>query len=63
MSVAAGLTYDIPGYKADNTWVTGVIGIRGKLTDRIGVSVAYTAVSSKQNAKQDGVTAGVTFGF
>ena len=63
VSVAAGLTYDIPGYKADNTWVTGVIGIRGKLTDRIGVSVAYTAVSSKQNAKQDGVTAGVTFGF
>ena len=63
VSVASGLTYDIPGYKADNTWVTGTIGIRGRLTDRIGVAVAYSTVSSKQNVKQDGVTAGVSFGF
>lgn len=63
VSVAAGLSYDIPGYKGDDSWVTGTIGIRGKITERIGVSLAYSAVSSKQNVKQDGVTAGVTFGF
>ena len=63
VSVAAGLSYDIPGYRGDSSWVTGTIGIRGKITERIGVSLAYSAVSSKQNVKQDGVTAGVTFGF
>ena len=63
VSVAAGLSYDIPGYKADATWVTGTIGIRGKITDRIGLSAAYSTVSSKQNVKQDGVSVGVTYGF
>ena len=63
VSVAAGLSYDIPGYRGDESWVTGTIGIRGKITERVGVSLAYSAVSSKQNVKQDGVTAGVTFGF
>ncbi len=63
VSVAAGLSYDIPGYRGDDSWVIGTIGIRGKITERVGVSLAYSAVSSKQNVKQDGVTAGVTFGF
>ena len=63
VSVTAGLNYDIPGYKGDGTWVTGTVGIRGMLTERVGLSVAYSVVSSKQNVKQDGVTAGVTFGF
>jgi outer membrane lipase/esterase len=63
VSVAAGLSYDIPAYKPDATWVTGTIGIRGKITNNIGVSVAYSAVSSKQNVKQDGVSAAVAFGF
>ena len=63
VSVAAGLSYDIPGYRGDDSWVTGTIGIRGKINERVGVSFAYSAVSSKQNVKQDGVTAGVTFGF
>ncbi len=63
VSVTSGLNYDIPGYKGDDSWVTGTIGIRGMLTERVGLSVAYSVVSSKQNVKQDGVTAGVTFGF
>ena len=63
LSVAAGLTYDIPGYKGDDSWVTTVIGIRGKITDRIGLSATYSSVSSRQDVKQDGVTIGVTVGF
>jgi outer membrane lipase/esterase len=63
VSVAAGLSYDIPGYKGDKSWVTGTIGVRGAINQRIGVSVAYSAVSSKDGVKQDGVTAGVSFGF
>ncbi len=63
VSVAAGLSYDIPGYKGDDSWVTGVVGIRGKITDRLGVSLAFSKVSSKQNVSQDAVSAGLTFGF
>lgn len=63
VSVAAGLNYDIPGYKGDSSWVTGTIGIRGMLTERIGLSLSYSGVSSKQGVKQDGFTAGVSFGF
>lgn len=63
VSVAAGLSYDIPAYKADDSWITATVGVRGKLSDRIGVSLAYSTVNSKQNVKQDGVTAGVSYGF
>ena len=63
VSVAAGLTYDIPGYKGDDSWVTTVVGIRGRITDRIGLSAAYSKVSSRQDVKQDGFTVGVTVGF
>ena len=63
VSVATGQIYDIPGYRGDDSWITGTVGIRGKITDRIGLAVAYSKVQSKQDFKQDGVTAVVTFGF
>ena len=63
VTVATGNTYDIPGYKADTSWVTASIGVRGKLADRVGLSVVYTGVSSKSDIKQDGVTASVSFDF
>ena len=63
VSVTAGNTYDIPAYKQDSTWVTASVGVRGKLADRVGLSVVYTGVSSKNNEKQDGVTASVSFDF
>ena len=44
-------------------WVTGVVGIRGKLADKVGLSVVYTGISSRSNIKQDGVTASVSFDF
>ena len=63
VSVTAGNTYDIPAFKPDNTWVTASIGVRGKLADRVGLSVVYTGVSSRSNIKQDGVTASVSVDF
>lgn len=63
VSVATGNTYDIPGYKADTTWVTASVGVRGKLAERVGLSVVYSGVSSKSNVKQDGITASVSFDF
>jgi outer membrane lipase/esterase len=63
VSVAQNIWYDIPGYRGDNTWVTGTVGIRGNITKSIGLGVVYTAVSSRSNIKQDGVTANVSFAF
>lgn len=62
-SVTQNIKYDIPGYRSDNKWLTGVIGIRGNITPQIGLGIAYSTVSSKQGVKQDGVTANVNFMF
>ena len=62
-SITQNIKYDIPGYRGDSKWVTSVIGIRGKLTEQIGLGVAYSSVSSKEGVKQDGVTASVNFTF
>jgi outer membrane lipase/esterase len=63
VSVTAGNTYDIPGYRGDSSWFTTTVGVRGKLADRVGLSVVYTGVSSRENIKQDGVTASVSVDF
>jgi outer membrane lipase/esterase len=63
VTVTQNIFYDLPGYKGDKRWVTGTIGIRGKITDMIGLGVAYTSVSSKAGIKQDGVTANVNVNF
>ncbi len=63
VTVAQGIKYDIPGYKGDASWVTALIGVRGKITEQIGFVLSYTTVSSKQGIKQDGVTANVNFAF
>lgn len=63
LTVTSGNTYDIPAYRPDTKWTTAVIGVRGKLADRIGLSVAYHKVSSRENLKQDGVTASVAVDF
>ena len=63
VSVAQNIKYDIPAYRGDNSWVTGVIGVRGNITQQIGLGLAYTAVSSKEGVKQNGVTANLNFAF
>ena len=63
VTIAQNIRYDIPAYRGDNSWITGVIGVRGNITSQIGLGVAYTAVSSKDGVKQDGVTANINFAF
>jgi outer membrane lipase/esterase len=63
VTVTQGILYDIPGYKGDKRWMTGTIGFRASLTQLIGLGVSYTAVSSKEGIKQDGVTANVNLTF
>ncbi len=63
VSVTSGNTYSIPAYQSDSTWVTGSIGVRGKLAERVGLSLVYTSISSKSNVKQDGVSGSISFDF
>jgi outer membrane lipase/esterase len=63
LTVTSGNTYDIPAYRPDSKWTTAVIGVRGRLAERIGVSLAYQRVSSRANIKQDGVSAAVSVDF
>jgi outer membrane lipase/esterase len=63
VTIAQNIKYDVPAYRGDNSWVTGVIGVRGNITPQIGVGLAYTTVSSKEGVKQDGVTANLSFAF
>jgi outer membrane lipase/esterase len=63
VSIAQNISYDIPGYRGDGKWTTGTVGIRGKITDHIGVSLIYSGISGKESVKQDGVTANFSFTF
>lgn len=63
LSLASGNTYTIPGFKGDDSWATGTIGIRGKVMDNVSLTVVYNNVSSKSNVKQDAITANISIGF
>ncbi len=63
VSVVAGNTYTMPAYIGDNRWSTATVGVRGSLTDRLGLALVYTAVQGRSGAKQDGFTANVAFQF
>lgn len=63
VSVAQNIYYDLPAYKGDKDWITGVLGVRGTIAQMIGVGVSYTMVSSKAGIKQDGITANFSVNF
>lgn len=63
VTVAQNISYGIPGYKGAKSWGTGLIGVRGKISDQIGFGIAYSSVFSRGNIKADGVTGNVSFGF
>lgn len=63
VTVTTGNTYGIPAFKGDRSWSTATIGVRGILTDRVGISLIYSSVFSRSDVKQDGLTANVTYKF
>lgn len=63
LSMASGNSYDIPGYVSDTSFMTATLGLRGQITDRIGVSVAYTKVSGRSGIEEDGVTGMLSIRF
>lgn len=63
VTVTQGIQYDIPGYRGDSKWGTAVIGVRGKVSNRIGLAVVYSNTFSRSDVKQDGVTGTLSFDF
>jgi outer membrane lipase/esterase len=63
LSMASGNSYDVPALSFDNSYMTGSIGIRGMLTDQVGLSLAYYKVSGRSNVSEDGVTGMVSIRF
>ncbi len=63
VSVTAGNTYGIPGYRGDSSWGTATIGVRANLSERFGVSLIYSSVFSRGDVKQDALTASATYRF
>ncbi len=62
-SLATGNTYGIPAFKGDSRWGTATIGVRATLSEHIGLSVVYNGVFSRQDVKQDALSANLTYRF
>jgi len=58
-----GLTYDIEAYRPDSTYMTTSLGVRGNITDAIGVGLSFYKISGREGSKDDGFTAAVAFRF
>lgn len=63
VTVAQNINYDIPGYKGVKAWGTGMIGVRGRISNQVGFALAYSSIFDRGNIKADGVTANVSLGF
>ncbi|HEX4333782.1 MAG TPA: autotransporter domain-containing protein [Usitatibacter sp.] len=62
LSLASNNSYDIPAYNFDTSFITGAVGVRGRI-DRIGLSIAYYKVSGRSGLKEDGVTGMLSYRF
>lgn len=58
-----GISYDIPAYAPDTTYITSSIGIRGTPWEKVGVSLAYYKVSGRSGSTDDGLSAMVSVRF
>jgi outer membrane lipase/esterase len=61
--VATGNSYDVPAITFDNSFTTASLGIRGMVTNSIGVSIAYFNVSGRSGIKEDGFTGMLSYRF
>jgi outer membrane lipase/esterase len=61
--VATANSYQLPAIALDTSFITGAIGIRGTVMERIGVSLAYYKVSGRSGIKEDGVSGMLSYRF
>ena len=58
-----GMTYDILAYAPDTSFITTYVGIKGRITEWIGVGLTYYKVSGRSSIKEDGITGAVSVRF
>jgi outer membrane lipase/esterase len=63
LSLVSGNSYDLPAVSSDSSFITGAIGIRGTIMERVGVSLSYYKVSQRQGIKDDGVSGMLSYRF
>jgi outer membrane lipase/esterase len=63
ISLASNNSYDVPALSFDNSFMTGSVGIRGMVTNNVGVSLAYYKVSGRSSISEDGVTGMLSIRF
>ena len=56
-------SYDVPAIGYDNSYMTGSVGIRGMVSEQIGVSLAYTKISGRSGISEDGVSGMLSYRF
>ncbi|MEO7741829.1 MAG: autotransporter domain-containing protein [Usitatibacter sp.] len=61
--VASGSSYDVPAYASDTDFITAAIGITGRITPRVGLSVAAFKVQGRSGIEEGGVNAMVSVRF
>ena len=63
VTIAQGISYEIPGYRPGKKWGAAAVGVRGTITDQISLSLVYSGTFSRTNVKEDGFTGLVAFAF
>jgi outer membrane lipase/esterase len=63
ISLASGNSYTVPALSFDSSYTSASIGIRGMVTDQVGVSLAYYKVSGRSSISEDGVTGMLSYRF
>jgi outer membrane lipase/esterase len=61
--VSIGSSYDIPAYAPDTSFVTTMLGVRGMVTQNVGVSLAYAKVSGRSGISDDSISGMVSIRF
>ncbi len=63
VTIAQGISYEIPAYRPGKKWGAATLGLRGSITDQISLALIYSGTFSRTNVKEDGFTANVAFAF
>ena len=61
--LASGSSYDVPAYASDSDFITAAIGITGRITPNVGLSVSAFKVQGRSGIEEGGVNAMVSVKF
>ncbi len=63
LTLASLNSYDVDAVSYDKSFMSGAVGIRGMVTENVGVSLAYFKVSGRSGISEDGVSGVLSYRF